>query len=1793
MEKLRKNRTVYRSLFTKVLNTLESLLEENNVLKLKAQLTMLETKYAELSKLDKEIYEALLETDTSEEDLINEVTKADEYANAFNEMTIKVNNIILSQNNDHISCASELGSVENNSSCTKQRKFKLPLLQLKKFDGNLLNWLQFWAQFSKIHNDDDIVDEDKFQYLLQAIEPNTRAYDLVISFPPTGSNYGKVIDSLKSRFGKEDLLVEVYVRELLKLVLQNVLDKQSKMSLQSLYDKLESHLRAIDSLGVTTEKCAAMLFPLVESCMPEDLLRAWQRSTLHTGDEPKSRLENLMRFMRSEVEGEQRIGLAMSSFGLENYNKSSKRDKPNLFQPKKLDVASATNLVSAGTNRPKLSFPIACIFCDKSHKSQDCFVAQKMDLEERRKILNEKRACFYCLRLGHCAKDCKANVKCVLCKKKHFLLMCSRFQLNPTRSKDVPDGDSISDKPSGVNRVMLDQSNELADKSEEVSVATTNVLMQTVLVNVENHQNGLVRPARVLFDSGSQQSYVTTEFAKKMGFQPLGERTIVHTLFGNIKSKQQVHKMYRLHLSSKIDSYSCELDVLDQPAICGTIPHVPPGPWLKELKEQQIFLSDIEEDNLPISILIGADMMGKLLTGNKYQLSCGLVAIETLLGWTLMGKLEEEKPRDANSIQGLISMFVRESDISDLWSLDTIGIKDPYEHQSKEDKHLALKKDFLLSTKVNDEGRYEVSLPWIEGHVPLPSNKALSEIRLSNLLKKLDKENLYDDYNDVLNQWVRDQIIEKVPEDEMNNSGCYLPHRPVVKETSTTTRIRPVFDASAHESKKPSINDCLESGPNLMELIPSVMMRFREGKFGVIADISKAFLQISIDPQDREFLRFIWYNKSEDIFETYRHKRLVFGLKCSPYLLGAVIELHLQTQVGRDTFLLNKLSKSFYVDNVSTSFDSKEEVDNFVLNASDVMAKGKFDLRGWQSTIDSTEIHQEPKPIHANVLGVKWDVKSDKLYINVSFLKEFDVLPLTKRKILSLAHRLFDPIGFISPVTLYPKLLLQKTWKKQIGWDTEVDEEIAKEFFEWFKFLPLIEEINIPRWIGKTTKTVDNCSLHTFCDGSKLAYAAVVYLRVVKGDEVSVQLIAAKARVTPMKDISIPRIELLAATVGARLTKSVKDAMDWSDMPCYFWTDSTTVLSWINQDSKWKIFVQNRVTEIKQITQTKQWNFVPGHLNPADLPSRGCTAKELLESKWHEGPEWLKKDMDEWPKCDNMTDIVCEEEIVVGKKCTPVVNCVFQDSIVLEEDITKWFSLYFSQYMKIVRLVAWVFRFIGNCKQDKCARLNCELTATEIEKAETYLFKEIQKESFSSIYDSKISTLNPILDESGLIRLETKLCNKEDSYGFRYPIVLPSTHKIVQSLVIYHHEKNCHAGVQVLLNILRENYWILGGRKALRSIISKCVKCKRQKAKRLETKAGMLPLNRLREAAVFEITGTDFAGPIFLRNRQKAWICLFTCAVYRAVHFELVTSLSTDAFLQAFRRFIARRGRPHIVYSDNGTNYTGTSNALKGINWEEIRVYSSVHRIEWKFNPPTAAWWGGWWERLVRLTKELLRRVLGKACLDYQEMITVLCDCEVVINSRPLTYLYESEAELVPLTPNHFLHDLTEFGVPDIDKIEETSLSKRQKYLQELRNDLRKRFRSEYLGQLVHKVKPNLKYGHVNVGDVVLVECENKKRIDWPLALIVEKLPDKKGVTRLVKIKTAHGILLRPIQKLYPLEVSQTYDKDNLKSKMESANKNCLRKSNQETPKTDGDKELTTRCGRSVKLPSRYALLFE
>jgi len=625
--------------------------------------------------------------------------------------------------------------------------------------------------------------------------------------------------------------------------------------------------------------CAAMLFPLVESSLPEETLRIWQRTmtpVTRQADETvvnltaKDRLINLMTFLGREVENEERIQMAKACFADDDAhsNKDRSKKKAKSDQRRDSDVATAAGLLSV-----KEGGSTQCLFCENRHNSLNCEKARNMDMSERSKVVKEKQACFKCLKIGHCYKKCHSKERCPWCSKGHCLLMCQNWL-------------SRNERPNSEKRSKEPTFNEGNSCLANISL-NSKAYLPILKVKIRG-PNGIVS-IRAVIDTGSHRSYVLENVARGLGYETIGEKKIMHLLFGGTKTKPRKHKECRIHIGNLEGTYKCDFIALQQEVICQDIPQVSSGPWTDILRERHICLSDTGEEQEAISLLIGADVAGKILTGRVMQINQGITALETKLGWTILGKELDVSEEDTALM--VVSMFTNEASVTDLWRLDTLGITDPVESVSKEARQAEIKLLHQETTKMDEEGRYEVLLPWKENHPALQDNRDIAEKRLKSVTKKLKQDSLFDEYNADLRDWLRENIIGKVPANEILNGEYYLPHRPVIKQEGTT-KIRPVFDASAKAKDSPSLNQCLETGPNLIEFIPALLHRFRERRIGVTADIAKAFLQINISPSDRDALRFLWWNSDGEI-DTYRHRRVVFGVTSSPFLLGATIELHI------------------------------------------------------------------------------------------------------------------------------------------------------------------------------------------------------------------------------------------------------------------------------------------------------------------------------------------------------------------------------------------------------------------------------------------------------------------------------------------------------------------------------------------------------------------------------------------------------------------------------------------------------------------------------------------------------------------------------------------------------------------------------------------------------------------------------------------------------------------------------------------------------------------------------------
>jgi hypothetical protein len=676
--------------------------------------------------------------------------------------------------------------------------------------------------------------------------------------------------------------------------------------------------------------------------------------------------------------------------------------------------------------------------------------------------------------------------------------------------------------------------------------------------------------------------------------------------------------------------------------------------------------------------------------------------------------------------------------------------------------------------------------------------------------------------------YIKQGQVETVePEQEREGTFC-LPHQVISKSKGGETKWRIVFDASSHEKDAPSLNDTLEMGPNLLPELFVILLRFRLGPRAIVGDIRQAFLQLQLEDKDRDLTRFFWfrtirdgeghYNTLDEVV-CYRFTRLPFGLTCSPFLLSAAIR-ELATKYEDDFPLASTLvDRNTFMDDFAAGAEDDNDVITIYYQLAALMRQFSFQMGKWASNSEPLrDIRRssctETKDV-TQVLGVNWDTRGDTLFIDPKgVLEKAQAGPFTKRRLLQAISRFYDPVGLMSPVLIAGKLIFQETWCRGVGWDEILPDDLGRSWRTWAAALPRLWDMHIPRWVGLIGKEPGN--IHVFCDASEKAYGAALYMRSAHTNEYLVRLVCSKSRLAPLKRVTLHRLELIAAVVGARLLDYFCRETGQDAARATLWSDSTVALGWICSDPKrWKPFVANRVIEIQSCTVPAQWKHCPGEDNPADHLSRGVPAGNLQElQNWWQGPSWLSQDPCPGPIQKTRSPTTLPEERLHSLLIRPT------DTRPRLLDASN-----FSSYWRLLRVTAWVLCFVRQMR-GKREPLK-ELNASELKEACEYWIREVQREHFgpelqalqegvSPSPGSPVARFDPFL-EDGLIRIGGRLQYADLPRTQIHPILLQGSHHFTVLLIRQTHLRLHHMGVRIVLSELRDEFWILRARQAIKS----------------------------------------------------------------------------------------------------------------------------------------------------------------------------------------------------------------------------------------------------------------------------------------------------------------------------------------------------------------------------------------
>lgn len=1102
------------------------------------------------------------------------------------------------------------------------------------------------------------------------------------------------------------------------------------------------------------------------------------------------------------------------------------------------------------------------------------------------------------------------------------------------------------------------------------------------------------------------------------------------------------------------------------------------------------------------------------------------------------------------------------------WEIETIA-KVPFLHPLEQ----VAEETFKATTTRQTDGRYIVRLPFnptVDATQQLSPSFNIAIAALKSLETRFSRDPQFQSkYQDFIQDYLNSGHMTLLSKHESNKiqsqSHFFIPHHGVIKKNDPSQPLRVVFNASARLKSRFSLNECLLPGPKLQSDLVKLILDFRMHKFIIATDIRQMFRQILIAPADRPYQLILWRDQPSGPIQTFQLNTVTYGMTCSPYL--AIRTLHQLVQdEGHNHPLASKvIMNNTFVDDLLFGSDHVQELLEIRQDIIDLLSKGQFSLKKWKANspdlledlptdhletlFDSDSLDQDS----TKLLGIKWNHRTDEFSYSFTPMEEVK----SKRQLLSQIARLYDPIGWLSPLIIRAKLLMQLVCQSSPSWDDPLPPQIKASWQDFCTDLTYIHDLSIPRHAQLTYST--QLCLHSFADASDRAYGAAVYL--VSYDSLnhsSSHLIISKSKVCPLKTQSIPRLELCAALLSAELlqyTESVLKGFS-SSIERHFWTDSMIVLAWIRrQPCTLTTFVANRVSKIQSISTTN-WHHVPSQQNPADLVSRGTTTQSLnTNSLWWHGPDFLTLPQSEWPS--SHPDPVPDSKLPDLKRISLLVTPTASEISFVDTILTRY-----SSFLTLQRVMAYILRFSNNSRH-AASRRSGLLTLSELRLAHKKLIWCVQQQAFSAdlalitknqIPSARLRKLKPFIDSSGLLRVGGRISRSELPDLAVHPYILPSNSPFTHCLILHYHTLYLHVGYQTLHNILAQQYWILSPRRTIKSATRSCLSCFKTKPVPFTPPMADLPHCRVRQIRPFAKTGIDFAGPFITRPRKvrdktrfKSYLCVFVCMATKAVHLELLTDMTRDCFIVCFDRFVARRGCPLELFSDQGTTFIAANKFLKAgfrslfspDSLNQLSLHFQHSGIQWSFNPPGAPHFGGLWETAVKSSKSLLYRSIGQQCLTHEQLETLFIRIEAALNSRPLTALSTDTTDLLPLTPGHFLIGTPLISIPrPANPATGLTLHSRWKLLDNIFSSYWKQWHKSYLHTLQQRVKWHKSLPKIQIGDLVLIKSENYPPLHWPLARVTKLVADSKGVIRSATVHTSQGTYDRPLVKLCPLPLA-------------------------------------------------------
>lgn len=1628
------------------------------------------------------------------------------------------------------------GAANNNN--RSAAKIRIESVKIPDFYGEAREWLSFRDKFiALIHNNSDFAKVIKYTYLQQFIK-DKNAPASIRNSPATEEGYDSAWNDVLKKYNNDRLLVQSLFDAILKI--KSMTDENGS-EMQRILSEAQS---CIDSMR------------RIESC--EDLFGAFMAHIV------LFRLDKHSRDLFETKNGREIPTWEILAEFLDDRSKTLDSLAANPRTPFNKNPVIKSSPPTTSSKGMK-SFHVqttksTCKMCNGSHWIGHCPKITEIPAATLLQKIRSLSLCENCFG-SHAISNCTNHHTCRECKQQHHTKLHNAF-VKPS----TPHVHAVNMQEPSAN---VFQSFKLQHNQD--FLMSSFVMLSTAIALVKS-QTGSWYPARCLIDSGSTGCFMTKKFAQKLSL-----KLIASEIVGSGMSRSKIfikHKVRTIVANDKLkDNYALEFCIQDD--LTGDIPSASiPLDDFKIPQEYQDKLADPEFNSPgPVDLVIGNIIAKKIEIGLPIEFDSGIQLQNTVFGWQVSGGLTPMS--SAHNLHSSALCTYTLSDLKD--TIEKFWKLEDYRNDQRflTNEETLCEQHFERTHKRLTDGRFEVTIPYNENIQQLQNNRNSAFAQLVRMEKIIGKNPEYQQqYQDSMNDLLSSGHMVEVDtsKDDPNLQFYYLPHHGVIKKDSTTTKLRVVFNASSKTATGISLNDCQYVGPKIQIDASDLLLKTRMYKYFAKADIGKMYRMVSVDPSQRRLQRILWRDKFDDTVKTYELTTLTFGQAASSFLATRCVkQLAIENQ-HKYPEASRILIENTYVDDVFFGASTVEQLNSLGKDLIELTAIAGMELRKFSSNSEEfmSALLPEKREYSENylttykVLGVLWSTQHDR-YGFIAPIMSSD--KMTKRFVLSQVASIFDPNGLLGPFTFRFKLFMKAVYNAKTSWDELLPKELTEPWKELVDDAVFVSEINFERYA-----LVDDpikIQLHGFSDASSCGYGAAIYLRSqnTKG-EIQVHLLLSKSRGADSLT-EIPRLELSSALILVHTMARVAKILNITEL--YYWMDSLIALQWIKKEpAHLQPFVAHRVRDIQTLSGLNGiWNHVSGVDNPADLISRGMSAELLPKSVWQHGSSFLSQPQSEWPKTKIQFDLndpryTQELKKIVTLAVTQVVSTKKENPFY--EIIQNSSSL-----SRMKHKIAPIMRFIYNSRSKsrnlpRRSQESLEIfesTIDDLKEAEIAIARIDQmvnlKNDFNALSrglctppKSPLLSLSPFWDENKkLIRVGGRLANAPIAEDHRFPIALSNTH-LARVLAFEAHDKNKHVGQRTTIAIVNMKYWPLKLKSIVRQTIHKCHECYRMKPKFNEQFMGNLPFDRVNPSSAFEVTGVDYAGPIAIKtsklrkaSHEKAYIALFVCLATKAVHLEIVTSLSTEAFQNAYTRFIGRRGNCRRIMSDNGLNFIGARNEFIAIteflktNENHFKAYFAKQEIDWHTIPPRSPNMGGIWEAPVKIAKFQLIATIGNTVLIYEDLNTICIQIEAVMNSRPLTYINDDPNDPEPLTPAHFL-----IGRPMIAKPQENLINEKvpeiklYRRMVQIQQHFWNRWSQEVLRQMQQRNKNFKKKFEYHVGQVILLHEDNAPPLHWPMGMIEEVMPGKDKIVRVVKVRLANGkMFTRAVTKISILPV--------------------------------------------------------